>query len=139
MSLRGSAEMRRRINALAGAANEDLEKALRAHAEDVIADSMENHVPVMDGPLRSSAYVDSGVDAKGAWAKAGFSAPYARRVHENPRAGKTGGVSPSGRKYKKWAKVGHWKFLERPYRAHLPRLLPTIADVVRAAWVRRLR
>lgn len=46
----------------------------------------------------------------------GFSAAYALKTHENPRSGKTGGVSPSGYQYKKgtWSKVGFWKFLENP-------------------------
>lgn len=136
--------MRKRLEALAGAADADLERALRAHAEDVIADSQENHVPVMDNMLRASAYVTSGRDASAGkrrgsvWAKMGFSAPHARAVHENPRAGKTGGVSPTGQRYKKWAKVGHWKYLERPLHASERRFLSTVASVVRAAWSRRL-
>lgn len=139
MQYRGSADVRRKLNALAGAANQDLERAILAHGEDVIADAQENHVPVMDGPLRSSAYVKTGRDARGVFARLGFSAPYARRVHENPRAGRTGGVSPSGRRYKKWAKVGHYKFLERPFVAGIPRFTRTIAAVVREAWQRTLR
>jgi len=56
----------------------------------------------------------------------GAAAKYAWVTHENPRAGKTGGVSPSGRKYKHWASVGGWKYLERTMNAsarHLPRRL----------------
>lgn len=45
----------------------------------------------------------------------GPSAPYAVKVHENPRSGKTGGVNPDGSKRKQWAKVGQWKYLEQPY------------------------
>lgn len=52
----------------------------------------------------------------------GASAPYALSVHENPRSGKTGGVSPSGRKYKRWARVGEWKFLETPVKKHMGRV-----------------
>ena len=134
----GTAKMRRTVNALAGAANDDLERAVRAHAEDVMADSQENHVPVMDNHLRSSAYVKSGRDGRGVFAHLGYSAAHARRTHENPRAGKTGGVSPSGRKYKKWAKVGAYKFLERPFRAAQSRLLSTVAEVIRMAWQRKI-
>lgn len=58
----------------------------------------------------------------------GFTASYAAFVHENPRAGKTGGVSPSGISYvpknRRWrgkrvstrirfSAVGGYKFLER--------------------------
>ncbi len=138
LSFKGGAELERRLTGLAGAANDDLEKAVRAHAEDVMADAQENHVPVMDGTLRASGYVQSGRQARGVWAKLGFSAPYARKVHENPRAGNTGGVSPSGRQYPKWAKVGGWKFLERPLKASEGRFLETVASVIQAAWQRKL-
>ena len=44
-------------------------------------------------------------------------------VHENPRSGKTGGVSPSGKKYYPrpgypvpYSQVGQWKYLETPAR-----------------------
>jgi hypothetical protein len=60
-------------------------------------------------------------------AAVGFSSAHARRTHENPRAGKTGGVSPRGKKYtpgllpsgrrstrKVYATSGQWKFLETP-------------------------
>lgn len=74
-------------------------------------------VPVDQGELRASAYVNlpsrtgSEVTVEG-----GYSAPYAASVHENPRSGKTGGISPSGRRYRSWATVGQWKFLEIPFR-----------------------
>jgi hypothetical protein len=55
----------------------------------------------------------------------GFSAIYAIKVHENPIAGKTGGISPAGYAYragrttsgkrsqrKMFSTVGQWKFLE---------------------------
>lgn len=46
----------------------------------------------------------------------GFSAAYALKTHENPRAGNTGGASPSGKPYPEgsYAKVGQYKFLETP-------------------------
>ena len=74
--------------------------------------------PVRDGVLRSSGTVGvpevKGDDVELVIGYGGASEPYAFKVHENPRAGKTGGVSPSGRKYKRFAKVGQWKFLEIP-------------------------
>ncbi len=85
----------------------------------LITDSKENYVPVDRGILRSSGhaqlpqqvgqiiYVDVGYG--------GAAAPYALSVHENPRAGHTGGVSPSGRRYKHWAATGGYKYLERPF------------------------
>ena len=41
-----------------------------------------------------------------------FTASYAWKTHENPRAGRTRGVSPSGHKYKHFAFTGQWKYLE---------------------------
>lgn len=118
----------------------DLGLALYMHAEDVMAESQERLVPVRDGGLKSSGYVKP--PALGGKSlvevKLGYSAPYARRTHENPRAGKTGGTSPSGRKYKKWAKVGQWKFLEQPLRDSESRFIAVVAAVVRQAWARRM-
>lgn len=50
------------------------------------------------------------------YAEVGFSAVYAWAVHENPRAGHTGGVSPSGQSYKSYSEVGEYKFLEKAFR-----------------------
>ncbi len=47
----------------------------------------------------------------------GAARAYAVAVHENPRAGKTGGVSPSGGKYKFFATTGRWKYLSQPFKA----------------------
>jgi len=52
---------------------------------------------------------------EGPYAEVGFSAVYAWAVHENPRAGQTGGVSPSGRPYKSYAEKGEYKFLEKAF------------------------
>jgi len=66
----------------------------------------------------------------------GFSASYAAFVHENPRAGKTGGQSPTGKIYKpekgskrkvySTRKAGRWKFLEEPLVKHKKKILDTI-------------
>jgi len=66
----------------------------------------------------------------------GFSASYAAYVHENPRAGKTGGFSPSGREYKPpigskrkvFSTVGQYKFLEQPLVQDQKRILQIIKD-----------
>jgi len=66
----------------------------------------------------------------------GYSAFYAPFVHENPRAGKTGGVSPSGKRYKPekgskrqvFAVGGNWKFLEGPLRRERRVILKIIRD-----------
>lgn len=92
-------------------------------------------VPVMDGQLRASGVVLP-VEASGdtltlTLGFGGPAAPYAIKVHENPRSGKTGGVSPSGRKYKKWAKVGAYKFLEGPMARNGSKVPDAIAVEVR--------
>ena len=86
--------------------------------EYILAQS-KDRAPVDTGNLRASGFVDlpevSGAVVAVKLGYGGFSAAYALKVHENPRAGKTGGVSPSGKKYKTWAKVGEWKYLEKPF------------------------
>lgn len=68
-----------------------------------LADTIQSSAPVI-----SETQVSVSVSAGGPFV------PYALKVHENPRAGKTGGLSPSGKKYKRWATVGQWKYLEIP-------------------------
>jgi hypothetical protein len=70
----------------------------------------------------------------------GYSAVYAAAVHENPRAGQTEGMSPSGKKYtagltgsgkkskrKVFSTVGKWKFLEEPLKNNAKKILSIIA------------
>ena len=66
----------------------------------------------VDGPFLKDGTVSYIVGYGGA-AKA-----YAEAVHDNPRAGRTGGFSPSGRPYKTWAKVGKWRYLTDPTIEH---------------------
>ena len=74
-------------------------------------------------------------------AEIGFSAVYAAAVHENPRSGKTGGTSPSGKKYsagrttsgapsnrKVYSTVGKWKFLEDALKNNTKRILSIIKE-----------
>lgn len=115
----GSAKLRQKLQALQQATPLILATAVREEAEVLMADIKENHVPKRDSILAASGYVKDAVvtAARSVRVILGFggaSAPYAWATHENPRAGKTDGVSPSGRRYKKWAKVGHYKYLEQP-------------------------
>lgn len=84
-----------------------------------IMDKSRDLVPVDTGALRASAFVElpvvEGLKVTVTFGYGGVSAGYALMVHENPRSGKTGGVSPTGEKYKSWAKVGQWKYLEIPF------------------------
>lgn len=76
----------------------------------------------------------------------GFTASYAPFVHENPRAGITGGKSPKGVSYdpknKKWrgkrvsqrirfSTVGGYKFLERAVKDNIDRVIQLIVDGVK--------
>ena len=66
----------------------------------------------------------------------GPAAPYAIAVHENPRAGKTGGLSPSGKPYEHWARTGGWKYLETPLKAATGQIAAKLKDDVDAAHMR---
>jgi len=80
-------------------------------------------------------------------AQIGYSAVYALTVHENPRAGKTGGVSPSGKAYSAgrttggrkstrvvWAEKGNWKFLENPFKRNIKQMLKIISNKAKKAF-----
>lgn len=137
-SLSGGREVRQLLEALGDVAFIEVGRALYAHGEDVMALSQERFVPVMDSGLKNSGFVHPPTIVDNAiTVQIGYSAPYAARIHENPRAGRTGGYSPSGRRYKKWAKVGQWKYLEVPLRSMHPQLLRGLADTFRAAIARR--
>lgn len=98
-----------------------LGRALYRFAEkDMVGPAKKTYVPVVTGALRSSIRTEPPVvtprSASVVIAAGGAAAAYARVTHENPRAGKTGGFSPSGRRYKRWSRVGEWKFIETPVR-----------------------
>jgi hypothetical protein len=63
----------------------------------------------------------------------GPAAPYALKVHENPRSGKTGGISPRGKKYRSWATVGEWKYLEKAVQTWAPKVPEILAKHLRRA------
>lgn len=97
-----------------------LAESLFKEGERIMGDSKENYVPVDSGNLRSTGHVElpkiSGSKVTVELGYGGPAAAYALAVHENQRAGKTGGVSPQGKPYKTWAKVGQWKYLETPFK-----------------------
>lgn len=91
-------------------------------------------VPVDLGPLRASGTVQEDKAASAPTVLVGYggaAVPYALSVHENPRSGKTGGVSPSGQKYQHWAKVGQWKYLETPFKARTKGFTSRIAGYLK--------
>ena len=91
--------------------------ALREEAADIMAVS-QKFVPVDQGTLKGSKYIDkpvlAGSTATVTMGYGGAAGKYALAVHENPRAGGTHGISPSGQRYRHWAQTGRWKYLEQP-------------------------
>jgi len=107
-----------------------LARAMFEEAEKIGELCKEKYVPRDTGDLAGSFYreppVITAYSVRQVLGFGGAAAKYAWVTHENPRAGKTGGISPSGRRYKHWAEVGGWKYLERSMNAsarHLPRRL----------------
>ncbi len=126
-----AAEIQRQVEAVPRFVGDALYEEGRA----IIRDSQERFVPVDTGTLKGSAYVFEPKYSAGnveiELGYGGAAAAYARVTHENPRAGKTGGVSPSGRPYKHWAKVGQWKYLEHPFLAAAKGMAERVAARVR--------
>jgi len=114
--------------------------AIYQEALVIMADSKDNYVPVDQGVLKSTGHVElpvvSGNNVSVKMGYGGPAAPYALAVHENPRAGKTGGVSPKGQRYKHWATVGGYKYLERPLLAAVRGFSSRIAARLRGIAVR---
>lgn len=121
MTVIGTPAVLQALRQLGTAAQPTLAAGLYQEGESIMASSKELYVPVDTGVLRASGYVEPPVmEGSGVTVNLGYggpSAPYALAVHENPRAGHTGGVSPQGKKYKHWARVGEWKYLETPWKA----------------------
>ena len=91
----------------------------------------QKQVPRDQGTLAASSFIASDWASKGASVFVGYHAVYAAAVHENPRSGKTGGFSPSGRPYKTWAKTGNWKYLENPLKENTSTILKIIREAAR--------
>lgn len=117
-------------------------RGLFALGFELYNDSAEQ-TPVVTGNLRGSEYIE-GKAGRNPKIEVGYTASYAPFIHENPRAGKTEGVSPKGRKYtagkttsgKKsnrivFSVVGNWKFLENPLKAIESRFKKYIDNYIR--------
>ena len=107
-----------------------------AHA--IVDYAADKTVPRRFGILAGSGYVERpSLGVNGVVVRLGFggaAAPYAYAINYNPRAGKTGGVSPTGRRYKRWAKVGGERYLERAlahFAARVPRL---VGAIIKREW-----
>ncbi len=131
--LQGGKEAVNSLRRIGSAAPGIVAAAIHRVGEDIMGDSKENYVPVALGGLRASGKVEPPRTVSGNFiVELSFgdtAVDYARVVHENPRAGKTMGVSPSGAPYPRtqggkptWSTVGQWKYLETPWKAHAPRV-----------------
>jgi hypothetical protein len=137
VTITGIDEVMRNLRAYADQARAAAGVALHEEARAIEEVSVTQYVPVdLGGLRRDHAFVDEAAKVEGSKVSVtfGYRGPYAAAVHENPRAGKTGGVSPSGRRYKHWATTGGWKFLELPLlqaeNGMLGRLASRIRDIV---------
>ncbi len=121
IQLEGTEQLERRLASLGPHAVPVLAQAMYQDGEQIMAISKEQYVPVDFGVLRASGYVEqpeiAAPEIRVTLGYGGAARDYALVTHENPRAGKTGGVSPRGRLYEHWAKVGEWKYLETPFKA----------------------
>ena len=92
-------------------------------------------VPVDKGPLAESGQTPL-PRIRGTLIEAvvEYTAPYALSVHENPRSGRTGGVSPQGRRYRTWAQTGKWKYLEHPTMRAEPGFASRIGRFLERVW-----
>jgi hypothetical protein len=132
LEITGADRVKAALAALGPKARVTLDAALYQEGERIMADSKATYVPVDTGTLRASGRVDPPMQEGGVTVVTlgygGPSAQYALAVHENPRAGHTGGFSPSGRPYAHYAKVGEWKYLETPWKAAAAGLVERLAS-----------
>ena len=138
LTVEGDDALRAKLAKLRGLAAPTLAAALFEEAEAVGLLAVTKYVPKDTGVLAGSWYVKPPVaTASGVRVVFGFgggAVKYAWVTHENKRAGKTKGVSPSGRRYKHWADVGQWHFLEVPLALRGRRFSRTIGARISRAW-----
>ena len=134
ITVTGTEQVLATLKALGEQAGPAMQAALYEEGHLLLADS-QALVPVDQGTLKGSGTVQVEEGANRPTVIVGYggaAADYALSVHENPRSGKTGGVSPSGKKYKHWAQVGEWKFLEGPWKQRMTGFSDRIAASLRA-------
>lgn len=122
----GMNEALRNLSALGSAGTQGLAQLLYTFGQTKIETPAKiKYVPVVTGNLRSTITTQPpeirGTRVAVIVSAGGPAAKYARAVHENPRAGRTGGLSPQGKRYYPrpglpvpYSKVGQWKYLETP-------------------------
>ena len=112
----GYEETLRRARSIQAAIPPAIAGALHREAKRMMSAS-QDLVPIVSGQLHGSAYVTSPrIDGPVISVELGYNARHAIVTHENPRAGKTGGVSPKGKYYPEgtYSRTGQWKFLDTP-------------------------
>ena len=122
--LQALARVQGALTALGDKQDDAMKAVLTEEAEDIIT-AADELVPADIGNLKGSKFVAAPEVQGGGFnryvtVELGYgntATLYAASVHENPRSGQTGGVSPGGSKRKTWAKVGQWKYLETPWLA----------------------
>jgi hypothetical protein len=138
VTIKGSDEFRARLKGMGQAALPALAEALTLEFEAVIEDAKENYVPTVSTNLKGSGHVNAPVLTPGSvMVKGGFgnaAYKYAKKVHDNPRAGKTGGFSPRGRRYKEWSRVGSWKYLTKPLHRRARGLERRVWNTIERFW-----
>jgi|SRR5882724_9842090 len=136
VDIRGQTELQAKLKQLDAKAMTIVAAYLRHKGERIMTAS-KAEVPVDTGRLRSSGHVQgptlTGRTLEVTMGYGGAAARYALKVHENPRAGRTGGRSPRGRSYKHWAKVGQWKYLEGPFTRETATFLQELAAAISRA------
>ncbi len=134
--LTGVAELKKALQAGGERALKLAGQGLYQEAEQIMLRSKEEFCPVDTGNLKSTGHVElPEYKGKSVTVELGYGGPaaeYALEVHENPRAGKTGGVSPQGRRYKHYSQVGQWKYLEQPINEAVPGMAGRLADFIKA-------
>jgi hypothetical protein len=146
----GLEEVLKNLAAYGERARQAADAAVYEEAQAIEQTSVTRYVPVDTGQLRSDmAFVDT-VKREGEIVSCtfGYRGPYAASVHENPRAGRTGGwppnphdpplfrwidgrIVPIGGQRKTWASVGQFKFLETPLLEAENGMLSRLADRMR--------
>ena len=113
IKVRGMRETTRALKGLGAKGSRALGSALFTVAQTEILAKAKQLVPVITANLKDSGDVELPVFAGNQVSVdiffGGAAAAYALAVHENPRAGKTGGISPQGKKYPAFSRVGQWR------------------------------
>ena len=133
VSVTGARELEASLRRLGIEAGPAIEKGVAETGQRILGDSLEL-VPVDRGTLRATGHSEVTRTKKAVSVVVAYGGPaarYALAVHENPRAGKTMGLSPSGKKYRSWAKVGQWQYLAQPFKAWAPKAADIIAKHVK--------